>query len=92
MLKKNPVQAKTVALDMTNTEVSLAQKSITQQLLKSADSSKNKQKRERLRKKHEELKGSVSEASGIELKIQPPVSTHILIVNFVLEFKASGDK
>ena len=44
---------------MTNSEVSLAQKSIAQQLLKSADQSKNKQKRERIRKKHEESKTEV---------------------------------
>jgi hypothetical protein len=37
VLKKNPIQAKRVELDMTNSEVSLAQKSIAQQLLKSAD-------------------------------------------------------
>ena len=62
---------------MTNSEVSLAQKSIAQQLLKSADQSKNKQKRERIRKKHEESK---TEVLVQEMKIQPPVSSTTIFI------------
>ena len=74
-------KAKRVELDMTNTEISLAQKSIKEQIQKSAELSKNKLRRERVKKRHEEIKAnnSVSENSVQELKIQPPVSILYLI-------------
>ena len=72
--KKTPTNAKRIELDMTagasTDDIASAQKSISSQIMKSADiaASKGKTKKERLKKKHETL---TKVDAGHDVKILP---------------------